>query len=97
MAESLGMTGVWPGGYWNGRDASGKLILIPNYPESLDAIHDAVMALPIEQHDNFEVNLAVIVHGKFIRHQVRYQRFETTNATAKERCLAYLKTKGILP
>lgn len=55
------------------------------------------MALPIEQHDNFEVNLAVIVHGKFIRHQVRYQRFETTNATAKERCLAYLKTKGILP
>ncbi|WP_206689601.1 hypothetical protein, partial [Streptococcus pseudopneumoniae] len=37
VAESLGMTGVWPGGYWNGRDASGKLTPVPNYPESLDA------------------------------------------------------------
>lgn len=75
----------------------GWLEPIPDYLNDLNAIHEAIMSLPINKRDQFDVELAVVVHGDFIRHQVRYQRFETTNATARQRCLAYLKTKGIIP
>ena len=98
VAESLGMTGVWPGGYWNGRDASGKLILIPNYPESLDACAEMVKSFTYEEADEFDDHLCDICkRDNDLADNPAPWRFAVTNATPLQRCLAYLKTKGLIP
>lgn len=59
---------------------------LPNYPESLDAIVPVIRALPAEdQWAIFETLLEVVP-----------AKYPAACATAKEWCLAYLKTKGII-
>lgn len=68
---------------------------VPNYPECLNAMHEAVMSLPLKQWDNYELELAVVVFGPHMRHTVRYQHFATTNATARQRAEAFLRTLNL--
>lgn len=68
---------------------------LPNYPECLNAMHGAVMSLPLKQWDNYELHLAVVVFGPHMRHTVRYQHFATTNATARQRAEAFLRTLNL--
>ena len=59
---------------------------LPNYPESLDAIVPVIRDLPTEeQWAIFETLLEVVP-----------AEHPAACATAKEWCLAYLKTKGII-
>ena len=69
------------GDYWH------YLHEVPNYTESLDAIVPVIRALPTtEQWAIFETLLEVVP-----------AEYPAACATAKEWCLAYLKTKGIIP
>lgn len=59
---------------------------LPNYPESLDAIVPVIRSLPPEeQWAIFETLLEVVP-----------AEYPAACATAKEWCLAYLKTKGLI-
>lgn len=93
VAGALGITGIWPGGHWNGRDTSGKLVPVPNYPESLDACAGFEATLTWKEHLSFRKHLwdIVITLGP----EDTWDR-QFVSADAKTRCLAYLKTKGLI-
>ena len=66
----------------------------PNYPESLDACAKFEATLTDEEHLRYRVQLwnVVITEGD----ELTWDR-QFISATARQRCLAYLKTKGIIP
>lgn len=66
--------------------------IIPNYPESLDACAEFEKTLTTEQRHDYVRALRHITEA-----WDAMPEFTTTFATARQRCLAYLKTKGILP
>lgn len=60
----------------------------PNYPEDLNACADFEKTISPDQQNQYIMELGKVccVRG-----------FNIVTATARQRCLAFLKTKGILP
>lgn len=65
---------------------------ISNYPESLDACAEFEKTLTTEQRHDYVRALRHITEA-----WDAMPEFTTTFATARQRCLAYLRVKGILP
>ena len=64
---------------------------LPNYPESLDACAEFEATLTVNERLTFR-NLLVRAQA-----ECPYPDTYAVSATARQRCLAYLKTKGIIP
>ena len=71
---------------------------LPNYPESPDACAEMVKGFNYDEADEFDDHLCDICKrdNNLADNPVPW-RFAVTNATPSQRCLAYLKTKGIIP
>ena len=65
---------------------------LPNYPESLDSCAEFEKTLTTEQRHDYVRSLRHITEV-----WDAMPEFTTTFATASQRCLAYLKTKGLIP
>lgn len=77
---------------WKRGDEWHYLNNVPNYPKSLDACAEFEKTLTTEQRHDYVRALRRITEA-----WDAMPEFTTTFATARQRCLAYLKTKGILP
>lgn len=67
---------------------------VPNYPSDLNAVHEAVKKLTREQYDadeGFSYHLARVVHGDDAT-DVGWNFYEMQEATARQRCIALVKT-----
>lgn len=69
---------------------------LPNYPESLDACAEFEKTLTWEEQEVFKVRLSRITADDFYEARTHWSP-HTHHATARQRCLAYLKTKGLIP
>ena len=67
---------------------------VPNYPEDLNACASFEATLTDAEHLRYRVQLwnVVITEGD----ETTWDR-QFVSATARQRCLAYLKTKGLIP
>lgn len=93
-----GINGCMPGGDVHKRRLEMKLpgansLLVPNYLNDLNAMHEAVMGLDSKQRITFGEELVRHVIGAnsiFIKSQT----FDCINATAAQRAEAFLRTLG---
>ena len=67
---------------------------ISNYPESLDACAEFEKTLTDAEQPRYALNLWEQLVGA---PHIFKDSFKFVTATARQRCIAYLKTKGILP
>lgn len=65
-----------------------------NYPESLDACAEFEKSLTDAEQPRYAINLWEQLTGA---PHVFKDSFKFVTATARQRCIAYLKVKGILP
>lgn len=73
---------------------------VPNYPGSLDACAEFEKTLTTEEQQEYfyQLNEEVgLVSPRSPAWLLEWSVFKLVTATARQRCLAYLKTKGILP
>lgn len=61
--------------------------LLPDYPKDLNACAEFEKTLTDEEHNRYRTH----IYG------MTFNPRECFSATARQRCLAYLKTKGIMP
>lgn len=104
IAEACGWTDISKytqatDGMYGYEPRNGPHSKLPNYPESLDACAEFERTL-VEYHGLYWFNLAEVVSG-FKREEFDYSNeyflADIACATARQRCLAYLKTKGLIP
>lgn len=111
VAESLGWVQIWkrqcghnlgaPGAFdWVGREKPGGVeYILPNYPADLNACAEFEATLTDEE---------LSLYGHELGRQTECMQWYNgyisafgitviARATARQRCLAYLKTKGIIP
>jgi len=94
IAESLGWTNINHGTVqYTARMPNGKWDIIPNYTSDLNACHECVKTLTDAQRTTYREHLSKIWTrdynsrcGLFPRHD------DSVNATARQRCEAYLRT-----
>lgn len=75
-----------------------NLYEVPDYPNDLNAIHDAVIATFTDSIQQLRFSQAlhdVVAEGTV--HFPGYNIWDAENATARQRCEAFLKTKGLKP
>jgi hypothetical protein len=73
---------------------------LPNYPESLDACAEFEKTLTDEEQQEYfyQLNEEVgLVSPRSPAWLLEWSVFKLVTATARQRCLAYLKTKGLIP
>lgn len=71
---------------------------LPNYPLDLNACAEFEKLLTYEEADEYDDHLGDICkRDNDLTDNPTPWRFAVTTATARQRCLAYLKTKGVLP
>ena len=70
------------------------IVDLPNYPADLNACAEFEKSLTEEEHLRYRVRLwnVVITEGD----ETTWDR-QFISATARQRCIAFLKTKGIIP
>ena len=78
---------------WAGLEAVANEAL-PNYPESLDACAEFERTLALEEQSRYTLNLWERLIGE---PHIFKDSFKFVTATPLQRCLAYLKTKGLIP
>ena len=68
---------------------------VPNYPADLNATHEMEATLEWEQFADYQTKLEKVVQSEWTERS----RFPCHRefATARHRCIAYLKTKGLIP
>jgi hypothetical protein len=96
IAESVGWKPTTDSGWCMGPDGE-PIITPPNYHGDLNAIQEAVAEsfTSNESLDAFAENLAVVIFGSYPDALLRYSDAAMmVNATAPQRCEAYLKTIG---
>ncbi len=74
-------------GKFVGTDPCGDREQVPNYPFDLNACAEFEKTLTDQEHNRYRAH----IYG------MTFNPRECFSATARQRCLAYLKTKGILP
>lgn len=67
---------------------------LPNYPESLDACAEFEKTLTDAEQPRYALNLWEQLTGA---PHIFKDSFKFATATARQRCLAYLKTKELIP
>lgn len=108
VAEACGWTGIYRK---NACEFSGLVgvcpkraceVIVPSFVKCLNAMHEAVMALPEEKQDEFRLHLEdVIVGRKYGAQRVgiklmgKEQYRAWFNATAAQRAKAFLRTLGL--
>lgn len=70
-----------------------SILPIPDYLNDLNAMHEAVMALPSNTRDLVNLKLCEITAGNF-DHSETHDMDAALNATAAQRAEAFLKTIG---
>ena len=78
----------------------GITVALPNYPESLDACAEFEATLTDEEQQEYfyQLNEEVgLVSPRSPAWLFEWSVFKLVTATARQRCLAYLKTKGLIP
>ena len=70
---------------------------IPNYPEDLNAIHEAVATLTDEEYDQYRERLCDLTTRYLDDHKTSYIREVRlfTEATPLQRSIAYCKARGL--
>ena len=63
---------------------------VPDYLNDLNAMHEAETSLTDEHWDDYAAHLGLWDDDP-------YRAAKALHATARQRCIAYLKTKGIIP
>lgn len=99
LAEACGWKPTTDGGIcW---DSNGKAILNPpNYPADLNSCAEFEKTLTTEEQQEYfyQLNEEVgLVSPRSPAWLLEWSVFKLVTATARQRCLAYLKTKGVLP
>lgn len=89
VQDEHGVCGTIDGIHWHSPAG------FPNYPESLDAC--AKFEKTIKTPHKYNEQLELVVLGYLLKEKDSIAEFMLRCATARQRCLAYLKTKGILP
>lgn len=99
IAEFCGWTKIHQGYIYghltiSGYGPYGKLTSVPNYPSSLDAMHEAEKML----HSNFKLNCDYAAKLTTIVYKTKHSgcriEFALLNATAPQRAEAFLRTIG---
>lgn len=81
--------------WWHNNDRYPSYLMpVPNYPADLNACAEFEKSLTEEEHLRYRVRLwnVVITEGD----ETTWDR-QFISATARQRCLAYLKTKELIP
>lgn len=96
VAESLGWEGVrGETGYPTPRARElGDYQAVPNYPESLDCCAEFEAKMVTGDRATYREHLAQICDSDF--HAETHWSTCSVHANARQRCLAYLKVKGIV-
>lgn len=97
VAEAMGWTGIrGETGYPTLRARElGDYQALPNYPESLDACAELEKTIKVPHKYNEQLELVVL--GYLLKEKDSVAEFTLRCATARQRCIAYLRVKGILP
>jgi hypothetical protein len=74
-------------GKFVGTDPCGDREQVPNYPFDLNACAEFEKTLTDQEHNRCRAHI----------YSMTFNPRECFSATARQRCIAYLKTKGIIP
>jgi hypothetical protein len=74
-------------GKFVGTDPCGDREQVPNYPFDLNACAEFEKTLTDQEHNRCRAHIYLMT----------FNPRECFSATARQRCIAYLKTKGIIP
>jgi len=89
--------------WWKGSDRYPSYLMpVPNYPESLDACAEFRKTLTDTEKERYvwwlnHLHPSADIHYSELQKDVRREVFDLIDVKPIEHCLAYLKTKMILP